>query len=76
MEKLIWFGGVVKVYKLRAEGKQHVLPTVFIVHGKMLKVTIKYSKDPTLCDTSVHSNTVNTLEMEIVQGNRCFECLC
>lgn len=76
MEKLIWCGGVVKVRKLRAEGKKHVLPTVFIVHGKMLQVIIKYCKDPALRDTNVHTNTVNTLEMEIVEGNRCFECLC
>lgn len=57
MEKLIWFGGVVKVHKLREEGKKHVLPTVFIEHGKMLQVIIKYSKNPTLHDT--HKRTHN-----------------
>lgn len=50
MEKRIWFGAVVKVYKLKREGKQ-TPPAVFIVHGKMLQVIIKYRKDLTLHDT-------------------------
>lgn len=59
VEKLIWFGGAVKVYKLRAEGKKHVLPAVFSVHRKMLQVIIKYSKNLIL-HSMIRTNTVNT----------------
>lgn len=60
MEKLIWFGGVVKGEQIKGKGGKHVLPAVFSVHRKMLQVIIKYSENHPIILTSVSTHRIKT----------------